>query len=57
MDENVSIPPKPVDLERFSEDELEARIISLGQEIEACKAQLARKRSHRNAAAALFGDN
>lgn len=57
MTENDPIPPKPLDLERLSEDELEARIISLGDEIEACKAELARKRNHRNAANALFGEH
>ena len=48
---------KKLDLERLSEDELEARIISLGEEIEACKGELERKRAHRNAASALFGGN
>jgi len=57
MTENDPIPPKPLDLERLSEDELEARIISLGAEIEACKAELEKKRQHRNAADALFGGN
>lgn len=57
MTENEPIPPKPIDLERFSEDELEARILALGAEIEACKAELTRKRHHRSAAAALFGGN
>ena len=57
MTENDPIPPKPLDLERLSEDELEARIVSLGEEIEACKAELERKRQHRSAADALFGGN
>jgi len=57
MTENEPIPPKPLDLERLSEDELEARIVSLGEEIEACKAELERKRAHRSAADALFGGN
>jgi len=57
MTENEPIPPKPLDLERLSEDELEARIVSLNEEIDACKAELVRKRDHRNAANALFGGN
>jgi len=57
MDDNIKTPPKPLDLERLSEDELEARIVLLGNETEACKAELERKRKHRNQAAALFGDN
>lgn len=57
MDENDVNTPKSADLERFSEDELEARILSLKAEIEACKVELERKRSHRNAANALFGGN
>lgn len=57
MDQNITASPKPLDLERLSEDELEARIIALGSEIEACKAELERKRAHRNAASALFGGN
>lgn len=57
MTENEPIAPKVLDLERLSEDELEARIISLGAEIEDCRAELDRKRSHRNAANALFGGN
>lgn len=55
MDENAQVPPKPLDLERLSEDELQARIIALGDEIKACEAELNRKRSHRSAADALFG--
>lgn len=49
--------PKPVsqDLERLSEDELEARILHLKSEIGACETELRRKRSHRSAADALFG--
>ena len=57
MDENVKLPPRPLDLERLSEDELSARIVSLGKEIEACKAELERKQKHRHEAAALFGEN
>ena len=57
MDENVKLPPRPLDLERLSEDELSARIVSLGKEIEACKAELARKQKHRHEAASLFGKN
>lgn len=54
MDENEPLPAKPLDLELLSEDELEARIVSLQAEIEACKLELSRKRSHRSAADALF---
>ena len=57
MTENEPVAPKALDLERLSEDELEARIVSLGAEIEACRAELDKKRSHRDAAKALFGDN
>lgn len=57
MDENEPIPTKPLDLELLSEDELEARIVSLEAEIEACKQELSRKRSHRSAADALFKNN
>ena len=51
------IPAKKLDLERLSEDELEARIVSLGEEIDACKAELSKKKKHRDAASALFGGN
>lgn len=54
MDENEPIARKPLDLEQLSEDELEARILRLREEIDACKAELDRKRSHRSAADALF---
>lgn len=53
-DENSPLAPKPFDLERLSEDELDARILSLEAEIEACKGELAKKRAHRSAADALF---
>ncbi|MEO1475523.1 MAG: DUF1192 domain-containing protein [Pseudomonadota bacterium] len=43
------------DLERLSEDELTARIATLEAEIEACKAELEKKRAHKSAASALFG--
>ncbi len=46
--------PPPPDLERLSEGELEARILHLKSEIEACETELGRKRSHRLAADALF---
>lgn len=57
MTENEPIQPKSLDLERLSEDELDARIVALSEEIEACKAELEKKRSHRNAANALFGSH
>lgn len=57
MTDNEPLADKPLDLERLSEDELEARIVSLRAEIEACEAELGKKRSHRNAANELFGGN
>ena len=57
MTDNGSPRAKLLDLERLSEDELEARIVSLTEEIEACRQELARKRDHRDAAKALFGGN
>ncbi len=57
MDENEAVPDKPLDLERLSEDELETRIRLLENEIDACKSELVRKRSHRSAADALFKHN
>ena len=55
MTDNEASAPKPQDLERLSEDELEARIVALHAEIEACKSELDRKRAHRSAANAIFG--
>ena len=57
MTDDGSPRAKLLDLERLSEDELEARIVSLTEEIEACRQELARKRDHRDAAKALFGGN
>lgn len=48
---------KPVDLEAFSEDELEARIADLKQEIIDCERELEKKRAHRSAADAFFGSH
>ncbi|MEL6324740.1 MAG: DUF1192 family protein [Pseudomonadota bacterium] len=56
MDEETPIPAHPpLDLERLSEEELEARILNLREEIQACQTELDRKRAHRSAADALFG--
>ena len=55
MDDTEPRAPKPLDLERLSEDELLARIEQLKTEIAACEAELDRKKSHRSAADALFG--
>lgn len=41
-------------LETLSVAELEARIAALGQEIERVAAELAKKKAHETAAAALF---
>jgi len=45
---------KSVDLEAFSEDELEHRISDLKDEIAACERELEKKRAHKSAAAAFF---
>jgi uncharacterized small protein (DUF1192 family) len=48
--------PKPtMPLEALSVGELEARIATLKAEIATCEALAAAKRSHLNAAAAIFG--
>lgn len=54
-DEPEIVSPAKTDLERLSEDELTARIATLEAEIEACKAELEKKRAHKSAASALFG--
>lgn len=55
------IKPKPAvrigvgdNLETLSLGELEARIVTLGEEIERVKAEVAKKRAHEAAAAAIF---
>lgn len=57
-DEMRPAPPKGVsigdNLESLSVAELEARIAAFSAEIERVKAELAKKRSHEAAAAALF---
>ena len=55
FEENEPLVPKPLDLERLSEDELQDRIQQLKQEIAACEAELARKQTHKSAADELFG--
>ncbi|MEM8617918.1 MAG: DUF1192 domain-containing protein [Pseudomonadota bacterium] len=47
--------PKPMDLERLSVADLQARIAELKAEIAACEAELAKKDAHKTAADALFG--
>ncbi|MEM7661464.1 MAG: DUF1192 domain-containing protein [Pseudomonadota bacterium] len=54
-DEPEITSPAKLDLELLSEDELTARIADLEAEIEACKAELAKKQAHKSAASALFG--
>ncbi|MEL6258228.1 MAG: DUF1192 domain-containing protein [Pseudomonadota bacterium] len=55
MDEDDAPPSPQLGLDRLSEDELESRIRALKDEIAACEVELEKKRSHRNAADALFG--
>ena len=55
FEENEPLAPKPLDLERLSEDELRERIEQLKQDIAACEAELARKQKHKSAADQLFG--
>ncbi len=56
-DEPVHSAAKSVDLEAFSEDELEQRIVALKQEIADCERELEKKRAHRSAADAFFGSH
>lgn len=56
-DEPLHATTKSVDLETFSEDELESKIASLKQEIADCERVLEKKRAHRTAADAFFGSN
>lgn len=55
MFEEEETPQKPLDLERFSVEDLEERIESLKAEIVACEAELSKKRAHKSAADSLFG--
>lgn len=55
FEENETPPEKPIDLERLSVDELQARITALKADIAACEAEIAKKQSHKSAADALFG--
>ena len=57
FEENEPVPEKPVDLERLSIEELEARIETMRADIAACQAELEKKRSHKSAADALFGSD
>lgn len=56
-DEPLHAAPKSVDLESFSEGELEHRIATLKQEIIDCERELEKKRAHRANADALFGSH
>lgn len=55
MIEDVPSPKKPIDLERFSVEELQERIVELQAQIEACEGELKKKQSHKSAVDALFG--
>lgn len=55
MEDEPVLSAEKLVLERLSEAELEERIAQLQSEIEACEAELTKKRSHRSAADALFG--
>ncbi len=46
---------RPPTLDQLSIAELEARIDTLSREIEACRAEIDRKRAQKRAAEALFG--
>jgi uncharacterized small protein (DUF1192 family) len=51
-------PPKGItlgeDLKSLSQEELEARVVALGEEIARVKAELSAKKQHEAAAAAIF---
>lgn len=47
--------PKPIDLETFSIEELEDRIIHLEGEIERAKSMISSKKASLDAANAIFG--
>ncbi|MEO0550570.1 MAG: DUF1192 domain-containing protein [Pseudomonadota bacterium] len=55
MFEEEKTPPKALDLERLSVEDLEERIETLKAEIVACEAELSKKRAHKSAADSLFG--
>ena len=46
---------RPTLLEDMSIEDLKSRISALEAEIEACRAEIAKKDAHRSAADALFG--
>ncbi|MEL6567865.1 MAG: DUF1192 domain-containing protein [Pseudomonadota bacterium] len=46
---------RPTLLEDMSVEDLKSRISALEAEIEACRAEIAKKDAHRSAADALFG--
>ena len=56
-DEPIHSDTKSIDLEAFSEDELERRIVTLKQDIADCERELEKKRAHRSAADAFFGSH
>lgn len=55
MKEDAPSLKKATDLERFSVEELQERIVELQAEILACEGALKKKQSHKSAADALFG--
>jgi uncharacterized small protein (DUF1192 family) len=46
---------RPQALDQMSVDELSARILELRREIDACEAEIERKKAQKRAADALFG--
>ena len=59
FDEELPQPkkPKPIDLESFSIEDLEARILHLEGEIEHAKAMIKSKKASLDAANAIFGNH
>jgi uncharacterized small protein (DUF1192 family) len=54
-DASTPPPPRPIDLDLFSIEELEAKIAGLREEIARCQAAIEAKKGHRAAADAVFG--
>lgn len=54
MFEDETPKPKKIDLERFSVDDLQARIDALRSEIADCEAELKRKKGVKDIAESLF---
>lgn len=55
MTEDAQSLKQTIDLEQFSVEELQERIVELQAQIEACEGELKKKQSHKSAADALFG--